>query len=158
LTGAALEAVKAGIFLGDPHYRAGLPYNVGTCTAQGVSKIVKRSELGLTRNSSLLAPLASSARLPSLIGSSPTVTPLIPTAALAMTKTLTSSMSTSTALRLWPSSSRRSLRKWRIRLRPTRVTAVRNSNVSSFTFVNSKNLLCNTKTSICVLTLILSFP
>lgn len=35
LTGAALEAVKAGIFLGDPHYRAGLPYNVGTCTAQG---------------------------------------------------------------------------------------------------------------------------
>ncbi|KAF2005174.1 carbohydrate esterase family 5 protein [Amniculicola lignicola CBS 123094] len=35
LTGAALAAVKAAIFLGDPHNRAGLPYNVGTCTAQG---------------------------------------------------------------------------------------------------------------------------
>lgn len=37
LTGAALEAVKVGIFMGDPHYRSGQPYNVGTCTAQGVS-------------------------------------------------------------------------------------------------------------------------
>ncbi|KAF2741677.1 carbohydrate-binding module family 1 protein [Sporormia fimetaria CBS 119925] len=35
LTGAALNAVKAAIFLGDPHYRVGLPYNVGTCQAQG---------------------------------------------------------------------------------------------------------------------------
>lgn len=37
LTGNALKAVKAAIFMGDPHNRAGLPYNVGTCTAQGVS-------------------------------------------------------------------------------------------------------------------------
>lgn len=36
LTGTALAAVKAAIFMGDPHNRAGLPYNVGTCTAQGV--------------------------------------------------------------------------------------------------------------------------
>ncbi|CAK7212499.1 hypothetical protein SCUCBS95973_001483 [Sporothrix curviconia] len=32
LTGAALKAVKAAIFMGDPHNTAGLPYNVGTCT------------------------------------------------------------------------------------------------------------------------------
>ncbi|KAJ4381286.1 hypothetical protein N0V86_003635 [Didymella sp. IMI 355093] len=35
LTGNALKAVKAAIFMGDPHNRAGLPYNVGTCAAQG---------------------------------------------------------------------------------------------------------------------------
>jgi hypothetical protein len=37
LTGAALAAVKVAIFMGDPHNVAGLPYNVGTCTAGGVS-------------------------------------------------------------------------------------------------------------------------
>jgi acetylxylan esterase len=37
LTGNALAAVKAAIFMGDPHNRNGLPYNVGTCKAQGVS-------------------------------------------------------------------------------------------------------------------------
>jgi acetylxylan esterase len=37
LSGNALKAVKAAIFMGDPHNRAGLPYNVGTCKAQGVS-------------------------------------------------------------------------------------------------------------------------
>ncbi|CAK7226937.1 1 carbohydrate esterase [Sporothrix bragantina] len=35
LTGAALKAVKAAIFMGDPHNTAGLPYNVGTCTNHG---------------------------------------------------------------------------------------------------------------------------
>ncbi|KAL1600963.1 carbohydrate esterase [Nothophoma quercina] len=35
LTGNALNAVKVAIFMGDPHNRAGLPYNVGTCTAGG---------------------------------------------------------------------------------------------------------------------------
>ncbi|KAJ8125421.1 hypothetical protein O1611_g8218 [Lasiodiplodia mahajangana] len=35
LTGGALAAVKAAIFMGDPHNVAGLPYNVGTCTAGG---------------------------------------------------------------------------------------------------------------------------
>ncbi|GAB1318354.1 hypothetical protein MFIFM68171_08564 [Madurella fahalii] len=35
LSGAALEAVKAAIFMGDPHNVAGLPYNVGTCRAGG---------------------------------------------------------------------------------------------------------------------------
>ncbi|KAI1183682.1 cutinase-domain-containing protein [Nemania serpens] len=35
LTGTALAAVKVAIFMGDPHNVAGLPYNVGTCTAGG---------------------------------------------------------------------------------------------------------------------------
>ncbi|KAI0908959.1 cutinase-domain-containing protein [Ustulina deusta] len=35
LTGNALAAVKAAIFMGDPHNIAGLSYNVGTCTAGG---------------------------------------------------------------------------------------------------------------------------
>ncbi|KAE9986280.1 hypothetical protein Vi05172_g8230 [Venturia inaequalis] len=35
LSGAALEAVKVAIFMGDPHNVAGLPYNVGTCKAGG---------------------------------------------------------------------------------------------------------------------------
>ncbi|KAI0144316.1 cutinase-domain-containing protein [Xylariaceae sp. FL1272] len=35
LSGNALAAVKAVIFMGDPHNVAGLPYNVGTCTAGG---------------------------------------------------------------------------------------------------------------------------
>ncbi|KAI0858208.1 cutinase-domain-containing protein [Xylaria cubensis] len=35
LTGNALAAVKVAIFMGDPHNIAGLPYNVGTCTAGG---------------------------------------------------------------------------------------------------------------------------
>lgn len=37
LTGNALKAVKAAIFMGDPHNVVGLPYNVGTCKAKGVS-------------------------------------------------------------------------------------------------------------------------
>lgn len=40
LTGNALKAVKAAIFMGDPHNRNGLPYNVGTCKAQGVSPLL----------------------------------------------------------------------------------------------------------------------
>jgi acetylxylan esterase len=37
LSGTALAAVKVAIFMGDPHNRNGLPYNVGTCTNGGVS-------------------------------------------------------------------------------------------------------------------------
>jgi len=36
LTGAALKAVKAAIFMGDPHNVNGLSYNVGTCKNKGV--------------------------------------------------------------------------------------------------------------------------
>ncbi|KAF2757612.1 acetylxylan esterase precursor [Pseudovirgaria hyperparasitica] len=35
LSGNALNAVKAAIFMGDPRYVHGLSYNVGTCAAQG---------------------------------------------------------------------------------------------------------------------------
>ncbi|CAH0022725.1 unnamed protein product [Clonostachys rhizophaga] len=35
LSGNALKAVKAAIFMGDPHYNVGLSYNVGTCQAGG---------------------------------------------------------------------------------------------------------------------------
>ncbi|CAI6257453.1 unnamed protein product [Periconia digitata] len=35
LSGNALKAVKAAIFMGDPHNQVGLPYNVGTCQAGG---------------------------------------------------------------------------------------------------------------------------
>ena len=50
LSGAALASVKAAIFMGDPHNVAGLPYNVGTCKAQGVScsPIYSVDKLGLT--------------------------------------------------------------------------------------------------------------
>ncbi|KAL2156786.1 hypothetical protein VTH82DRAFT_1532 [Thermothelomyces myriococcoides] len=35
LSGSALDAVKAAIFLGDPHFSQGQSINVGTCQAQG---------------------------------------------------------------------------------------------------------------------------
>jgi acetylxylan esterase len=41
LTGKALDAVKAAILMGDPHNVAGLPYNVGTCKAGGVSPMFR---------------------------------------------------------------------------------------------------------------------
>lgn len=42
LTASAVNMVKAAIFMGDPRYVAGLSYDVGTCTAHGVS-IISRS-------------------------------------------------------------------------------------------------------------------
>lgn len=33
----ALKMVKVAIFMGDPRYVAGFPYEVGTCKTQGVS-------------------------------------------------------------------------------------------------------------------------
>lgn len=42
LTGNALNAVKVAIFMGDPHNAPGLPYNVGTCRAGGVSILTYR--------------------------------------------------------------------------------------------------------------------
>jgi acetylxylan esterase len=37
LSSGAQNMIKAAIFMGDPRYIAGLSYNVGTCSAQGVS-------------------------------------------------------------------------------------------------------------------------
>ena len=41
----ALNQVKAVIMMGNPRYRAGLSYNVGTCTAYGVCPSSPFSEL-----------------------------------------------------------------------------------------------------------------
>jgi acetylxylan esterase len=37
ISSAALNQIKAVILMGNPRYVAGLSYDVGTCTAQGVS-------------------------------------------------------------------------------------------------------------------------
>jgi Cutinase len=39
LSASAVTMIKAAIFMGDPRYRYGLSYDVGTCTAQGVSNL-----------------------------------------------------------------------------------------------------------------------
>lgn len=39
LSASSVAQVKAAIFMGDPLFRAGLPYEVGTCTAGGVRSI-----------------------------------------------------------------------------------------------------------------------
>lgn len=38
ISSAALAQIKAAIFMGSPRFRAGFSYNVGTCSAQGVSR------------------------------------------------------------------------------------------------------------------------
>lgn len=38
LSSGAVNAIKAAIFMGDPRYIYGLSYEVGTCTAGGVSE------------------------------------------------------------------------------------------------------------------------
>lgn len=125
LTGNALKAVKAAIFMGDPHNRAGLPYNVGTCAAGGVCISQSIDESCTDRPcSSLPAPLASSARPPTQASSSRTATLLTLTAAMATMPTLTSSTSTSTAPRLLPSSRPRSPHK-----RPRHVAPLRVENL-----------------------------
>jgi hypothetical protein len=42
LSAGAVSAIKAAIFMGDPRNIHGLPYNVGTCAAQGVSVLPLR--------------------------------------------------------------------------------------------------------------------
>ncbi len=88
LAGDALKAVKAGIFMGDPHNTAGLPYNVGTCTNHGVSCLASRGgvlEACYPNNvsaSSLPVPAASSARRPTPTSSSRTAIRPTPTGML----------------------------------------------------------------------------
>lgn len=60
LSGGALKAVKAAVFMGDPRNVAGLSYNVGTCKAKGVRFCVSLdSKTKLP--SLLLVPKASAA-------------------------------------------------------------------------------------------------
>lgn len=102
LTGAALKAVRAAIFMGDPRYVSGSSYNVGTCKAKGVSASSSSSSerVVLTDDSSTPAPAASNARRRALRFCSRTATRRTRTAATATTPTRTSSTSTSTASRL----------------------------------------------------------
>jgi acetylxylan esterase len=37
LSSGSMKMIKAAIFMGDPRHIPGLPYNVGTCKASGVS-------------------------------------------------------------------------------------------------------------------------
>jgi acetylxylan esterase len=37
ISAGAVNQIKAAIFMGDPRFVKGLPYNVGTCQTQGVS-------------------------------------------------------------------------------------------------------------------------
>jgi hypothetical protein len=100
LTAAAVNQVKAAIFMGDPRYVYGLPYNVGTCTTYGVSTFYYETFENVTdmlRDSSTPAPRASCAPMPAR--SSPTATQPIPTAAQETTPTCTKATAPSTASR-----------------------------------------------------------
>lgn len=107
LSGTALSAVKAAIFMGDPFNVVGLPYNVGTCKAKGVSTYLHNfsrfaavvvTEIN-SYNSLPPAPAATSARPQTHPSSSLTATRPTLTAATATMPTRTSSTSTSTANR-----------------------------------------------------------
>lgn len=102
ITASAAAAIKAVILMGDPRNIAGLPYNVGTCKAGGVSicrAVSLTTFLILLLFSLMPTMLASSA--PLRPRSSHTVMPQTLTAATATTPTLTRATAQSTAR--WPS-------------------------------------------------------
>jgi acetylxylan esterase len=43
LSSSAVNMIKAAIFMGDPLFKAGLSYDVGTCAAGGVSLLSRTS-------------------------------------------------------------------------------------------------------------------
>lgn len=95
----ALGAVKVAIFMGDPRYIAGLPYEVGTCKTQGVRFCHQAREgYGLLTQASLHhGPKGFS--VPTATRSSRSATLLIPSAATATTRLLTCNTRASTATR-----------------------------------------------------------
>lgn len=101
ISASALNMVKAAIFMGSPRYVAGLSYNVGTCTAQGVSLPPPQPPPRKSSNlySSPPAPAATSAAPTRPPRSKTTVTAPTRTAAQATTPTCTSSTVSSTASR-----------------------------------------------------------
>lgn len=122
LTGNALAAVKAAIFMGDPHNRAGLPYNVGTCTAQGVSHYFTNNHSSVNNITNKVhsfppAHQASRAHPRRPILSSLTATLPTHTAAMATMPMLINSTLTSMAPRLLLSSRASSLHRSLLRLR-----------------------------------------
>lgn len=104
ISASAAAAIKAVILMGDPRNIAGLPYNVGTCKAGGVSichAVLLTPFLILLRLiSSMPTMLASSA--PLRPRSSHTVMPQTLTAATETTPTLIKATAQSTARRLSP--------------------------------------------------------
>jgi hypothetical protein len=93
--------VKAAIFMGDPLFKAGLPYNVGTCAAGGVcdSLICDFRGLRLTmRSSSMRVLLGSNAHR--LLRSSRTAMLRTHTAAMVTMGLLTRGMGLSMAVGL----------------------------------------------------------
>ena len=91
LTGAALASVKAAIFMGDPHNVKGLPYNVGTCQAGGVSHSMPMNPAIANQISSLPVLAGINALLQTHLLSSLTATLPIRIAATATMRTRTSS-------------------------------------------------------------------
>ncbi len=65
ISAAALNMIKAVIEMGSPRFVAGLSYDVGTCTAQGVSFPSTRSQPLPTHAHSLLTPSPQFAARPS---------------------------------------------------------------------------------------------
>lgn len=109
ISASALNQVKAVIEMGSPRFVAGLSYNVGTCTAQGVSvrtkEAILRAILFISNMSGFSSPLvlvATSAAPTRRLRFRATATRPILTAALATTPTAISSTATSTGNRLWP--------------------------------------------------------
>lgn len=97
ISAAALKMIKAAIFMGDPRHIAGLSYNVGTCSASGVSLESCQSAHSLSSRcfqlkvliifSLLPVHLASHARTP--LTSNPTAIQPTPTAVMATMPTPT---------------------------------------------------------------------
>jgi hypothetical protein len=114
ISAAALGQIKAIILMGSPRYVAGLSYNVGTCTAQGVSHnqpLYSVSPIPLTTiHTAHQLPILTPSSLPPVPAATPapptrrprsktTATGPIPTAAPATTPTCISSTAASTASR-----------------------------------------------------------
>ena len=98
--------IKAAIFMGDPRYETGAPYNVGTCKAGGVRKISQYPSLQyplISNDSSPPAPPARPAAT-TTARSSRTATPPTRTAAMAAMLLRTMGMGRSMASRLLLSS------------------------------------------------------
>ena len=116
ISAAAVNMIKAAIFMGDPRYVYGLvPYQVGTCRASGVRPLstfnrprLLTNAFPLRTHSSHPAPQASCAQAQRR--SSPTATPRTRTAATATTRTRTRATGRSTARPRSRSSTRSSLR------------------------------------------------
>lgn len=100
LSAGAVSAIRAAIFMGDPRYVHGLPYNVGTCATQGVRILLKRaSEIRLLTLLFFISsiPVRSASTVLMRPRSSLTAMPQTHTAATETTRILTKAMARSIA-------------------------------------------------------------